>query len=105
MVIEFSRCAAHITLTNEETARFTYTSGDTEGLVNMPLAIKGVYNSALFTEADGFIKISLRSIKDMGEDMNKFARTHYVGGGHINAAGARHFGTMEEAVDIYKRNI
>ncbi len=101
MVVNYHTCSAYIILTDEELKRFTYTSGDTEGLVNMPLSIKGIYNSALFTEADGFIKISLRSVKDAGVDMNEFARTHFVGGGHKNAAGARHFGTIEEARDIY----
>ena len=98
MVLDYSTCSAYISLTLEELARFTYTSGDTEGLVNIPLSIKGIYNSALFTESDGYIKISLRSIKDMGADMNSFARTHFVGGGHINAAGARSFTDRKSVV-------
>ena len=105
MVLDYSTCSAYISLTKEELARFTYSAGDTEGLVNMPLSIKGIYNSAFFNESDGFTKVSLRSIKDLGADMNKFAREHFVGGGHINAAGARSFTTVEEAIEIYKKNI
>lgn len=78
---------AYFTLTESELDRFHYQKGDTEGLVNYPFSIKGIRVCALFNESDGHIKISFRSKGDI--DMNTFARNHFNGGGHINAAGGR----------------
>ncbi|MEG1934665.1 MAG: DHH family phosphoesterase [Rikenellaceae bacterium] len=102
MVVDHPSHSAYIILTNEELSRFKYESGDTEGLVNIPLSIDGIYNSALFAEAEGFIKVSLRSIKNRGGDVNQFARKYYSGGGHINAAGARAYNmSADEAAKIF----
>jgi len=48
-----------------------------------------------------FIKMSLRSKGN--NDVNLFARKYFNGGGHINAAGGRFDGTMEEAVTYFKQ--
>jgi bifunctional oligoribonuclease and PAP phosphatase NrnA len=86
-----------ITLTQSELKRFDYKEGDTEGLVNEPTAVKGIVFSALFTELkDGEIKISFRS-KDTF-DVNQFARKHFNGGGHKNAAGGRSDLSMDETI-------
>jgi len=86
-----------ITLTQSELKRFDYKEGDTEGLVNEPISVKGIVFSALFTELkDGEIKISFRS-KDKF-DVNKFARKHFNGGGHLNAAGGRSDLSMDETI-------
>ncbi len=86
-----------ITLTQSELKRFDYKDGDTEGLVNEPISVKGIVFSALFTELkDGEIKISFRS-KDKF-DVNKFARKHFNGGGHLNAAGGRSDLSMDETI-------
>lgn len=65
--------------------RFQFKRGDTEGLVNYPLSIKSVKISILLTEKDGKIKMSFRSKGDL--PVNGFAKAHFGGGGHINAAG------------------
>lgn len=97
---------AFITLTMEEKRRFHYQQGDTEGTVNYPLSIEGVNFSAIFIEAEGFVKISFRSIGAF--DVNEFARAHFSGGGHRNAAGARSDLSMKETiekfVDLLKQN-
>ena len=86
-----------ITLTQSELKRFDYKDGDTEGLVNEPISVKGIVFSALFTEQkDGEIKISFRS-KDKF-DVNQFARKNFNGGGHVNAAGGRSDLSMEETI-------
>ncbi len=86
-----------ITLTQSELKRFDYREGDTEGLVNEPISVKGIVFSALFTELkDGEIKISFRS-KDKF-DVNLFARKHFNGGGHINAAGGKSELSMDETI-------
>ncbi len=77
---------------------FGHKSGDTEGLVNMPMQIEGIDTSALFMETGEGIKISLRSRGAEGLDVNAFARTYFTGGGHRNAAGAKSFVSMDETV-------
>jgi len=92
---EFS--TGFIALTQSELKRFDYRDGDTEGLVNEPLSVKGVSFAALFTEkGDGIIRISFRS-KDKF-DVNKFARAHFEGGGHVNAAGGMSELSMDETI-------
>ena len=63
-----------------------YVSGDSEGLVNWGLSVDGVRVSVLLRQdTAGLVKMSFRS---KGEhDVNEFARSHYAGGGHRNAAG------------------
>ncbi|RYG45136.1 MAG: bifunctional oligoribonuclease/PAP phosphatase NrnA [Chitinophagaceae bacterium] len=88
----------YITLTQAELDQYHYMKGDTEGIVNYSLSIKGVELAAIFIEnrEEGVIKISFRSKGNV--DSNAFARAHFNGGGHINAAGGKAFGTLEEAV-------
>ncbi len=81
--------AAYIWLTREELKRFNYQMGDTEGLVNYPLSIKGIIFSVIFVENDNHIKVSLRSRGNFS--VNEFARKYYNGGGHLNAAGGKSF--------------
>lgn len=95
MVILRDIKTGYISLTTEELRRFNYKEGDTEGLANVPLSIEGIENAALFSEKEGFVRMSLRSTGDKGADMNTFARETYNGGGHRNASGARSKETME----------
>ncbi|MDF2451322.1 MAG: family phosphoesterase [Bacteroidota bacterium] len=78
---------AYISLSDKELQLFSHQKGDTEGIVNYPFSIKGIRFCAFFSEGDGKIKISFRSKGDF--DVNQFARKHFNGGGHINAAGGR----------------
>lgn len=78
---------AYISLSEKEQNRFQYKKGDTEGIVNYPFSIKGIRFCAFFSEGEGKIKISFRSKGKF--DVNRFAREHFNGGGHINAAGGR----------------
>lgn len=93
--------AAIFRLAAEDMRRYRHQPGDTEGLVNYGLSIRGIRISAFFMEhADG-IKISLRSRGDLPVDT--LAREHFEGGGHTNAAGGRSKGTMEETIARFKR--
>lgn len=78
---------AYISLSEDELKQFNYQKGDTEGLVNYPLTMKGTKFAAFFSEMDGKVKISFRSKGKF--DVNQFARQHFGGGGHINAAGGK----------------
>lgn len=85
---------AYIALSQEDLGQFQYQKGDTEGLVNYALGIKGVNLAGFFAEKDGIIKISLRSTGSY--DVNVLARQNFDGGGHINAAGGRSELSLEE---------
>jgi len=92
---------AYIYLSKEELESFNFQIGDSEGLVNYPLSIKGIKLSGLFLEKQGYIKISLRSIGDM--PVNELLKKHFVGGGHKNAAGGEAYNmTMEETLQKFE---
>ena len=80
---------AYITLSDDEKKRFDFQKGDTEGVVNYALSLKGIIFAAIFIEdkEQGIIKISFRS--KGGFSVNQFARNHFEGGGHDNAAGGK----------------
>lgn len=89
---------AYISLSQRELNKHNFTKGDTEGVVNYGLSIKGVKFAAIFIEhkQEGIIKISLRSKHNF--DVNEFAREHFEGGGHINAAGGRSNLSLSETI-------
>lgn len=89
---------AYITLTSEEKKRFDFQKGDTEGVVNYALSLKGIIFAAIFIEDSDqeIIKISFRSKGIFS--VNQFARNHFSGGGHDNAAGGKSDLDMAETV-------
>ena len=92
----------YTTLTQNELDHFNYIKGDTEGIVNYGLSIKGIVFTAIFIENtdEKIIKISLRSQGDF--DVNLFAREHFNGGGHRNAAGGKSEVSMAETVNKFE---
>ncbi|MCB0494931.1 MAG: bifunctional oligoribonuclease/PAP phosphatase NrnA [Cyclobacteriaceae bacterium] len=76
---------AYIYLSKKDLANHNAQKGDTEGLVNYALSIKGIVMAALFTEKEDMVKMSFRSIGSFS--VNDFARKNFDGGGHMNAAG------------------
>jgi bifunctional oligoribonuclease and PAP phosphatase NrnA len=103
MVVLENKGVAYMSLTEKELQQFKYQKGDTEGLVNYPFSIKGITFCALFTESDGIIKISFRSKGKT--DVNAFARAHFSGGGHINAAGGKSNLSLEATIDYFLKHI
>ena len=77
--------SAIISLTAEELEQFNFKKGDTEGIVNYALAIKGIIFATFIAEKDGMVKLSLRSKGDF--KVNEIASKYFKGGGHMNAAG------------------
>lgn len=98
MVILSEYSTAYITLTQEELDKHDFKKGDTEGFVNYGLTLEGIIFAVIFIEnkEEGIIKISFRSIGDFS--VNEFARNHFNGGGHDNAAGGRSEISMEETI-------
>lgn len=89
---------AYIVLSQEELDHHNFKKGDTEGFVNYGLSLSGIVFAAIFIEnkADNIVKISLRSKGTFS--VNDFARNHFDGGGHINAAGGKSDLTLDETI-------
>lgn len=89
---------SYIALSQQEQNELKVKKGDTEGIVNYGLTIKNIDFAAFFTEVteEKIIKISFRSQGDF--DVNQFARNHFNGGGHKNAAGGKSFDSLEDTI-------
>jgi len=83
-------------LSLEEKERFSFQTGDAEGLVNMPLSIKGVTRSVFLQEYSDMIRMSFRSKGD--DPINLIAQTHFAGGGHKNAAGGVSYQSLADTI-------
>ncbi len=93
---------AYISLSQKELDEFHYVKGDTEGIVNYGLTIKGINFAAIFIENrdEKIVKISFRSQGTF--DVNQFARDHFSGGGHINAAGGKSEETLAKTIEKFE---
>ncbi len=91
---------ALFSLTKEDLAKFNVTTGDTEGLVNYALSIKGIRLAGLFIDRTELIKLSLRSIGEI--PCNEICRKYFNGGGHLNAAGGNSSEDLETVVSKFK---
>ena len=80
---------AYMIATREIMNRFGVEEGETEGLVNVPLAIDRVKMSILLKEEAGHFRVSIRSKK--GWSARACATDHFHGGGHENASGGKLF--------------
>lgn len=90
-------------ITRADLQRYNIKTGDTEGLVNYLLTIQGIKFGALVIDRDGERKWSFRSKGTF--DVNTFARTHFTGGGHVNAAGGGSYDSLEANVTRFKEVI
>ncbi|MBR1594301.1 MAG: DHH family phosphoesterase [Alloprevotella sp.] len=97
--------AALFTLSREEMKAMHFVRGDGEGLVNLPLQVRGARLSISLredTERD-VIRVSLRSVDDF--PCNRMAEEFFNGGGHLNASGGELPFPMEEAVRTVERAV
>jgi phosphoesterase RecJ-like protein len=90
---------AYIYLSKGDLEKYKYLKGDTDGFVNIPLAINGINFSTLFMEKDGFIKLSFRSKGSF--DVNEFAEKYFSGGGHKNAAGGEYIDSLKNTIKFF----
>lgn len=97
--------ASYFAVTKEELARFNYLKGDLEGVVNMPLQIKGHKLSISLKEdtEKPLIRVSTRSVDDF--PCNEMCARYFNGGGHKNAAGGSLECTMDEAIEVVKKAV
>ena len=92
---------AYITLSQNELHKYNFKKGDTEGFVNYALSLKGIVFAVIFIEdrQQRIIKMSFRSKGIFS--VNKFARDHFNGGGHTNAAGGRSEDNLFKTVENF----
>ena len=80
---------AYMVLYKEDLNAFELGDGDTEGFVNIPLAISSVRMSILIKEDKEHFRVSVRSKK--GTSAQNYTKIYCHGGGHENAAGGKIF--------------
>jgi phosphoesterase RecJ-like protein len=103
MEVFYEYNTALIAIPQSDLIKYNVKTGDTEGLVNFPLSIKGIRLAAVIIDRGDERKSSFRS-KD-GFDVNSFARKYFNGGGHFNAAGGKNNETLEEVIEKFKEAI
>ena len=106
LVVDPKHHASYFTITRDDMRRFHFMKGDAEGLVNMPLQIKGHKLSISLredTEKDNLIWVSLRSVDQF--PCNEMAARFFNGGGHLNASGGRLYCSLDDAVKIAQQAI
>jgi phosphoesterase RecJ-like protein len=91
---------AFIALSLNDLKKYCYQIGDTEGLSNLPLSMHDINLAVLITERKDQIRLSFRSKGEFS--VNEFARSHFDGGGHPNAAGGTSKSTLAETIDKLK---
>ncbi len=91
---------AYFAITREDLNRFNSQTGDTEGLVNYALSIAGIKMAAVIIDRSVMVKMSFRSVGDFS--VNEFARKHFEGGGHKNAAGGKSELSLEDTVKKFE---
>ena len=94
---------ALIAIPQSDLIKYNVKTGDTEGLVNFPLSIKGIKLAAVIIDRGDERKSSFRS--KGGFDVNTFARKYFNGGGHFNAAGGKNIEPLDEVVRKFKAAI
>jgi bifunctional oligoribonuclease and PAP phosphatase NrnA len=91
---------AYFAISDEELKKFDSQTGDTEGLVNYALSLENIVMAAVIIDRKDSVKISFRSIGDF--PVNEFARNHFEGGGHKNAAGGKSTLSLTETVKKFE---
>ncbi|MDQ3394928.1 MAG: bifunctional oligoribonuclease/PAP phosphatase NrnA [Bacteroidota bacterium] len=91
---------AYFAISSEELNKYESRTGDTEGLVNFALSIENIVMAAVIIDRAEAIKISFRSIGDF--PVNEFAKNHFEGGGHKNAAGGKSNLSLTETINKFE---
>ncbi len=103
MEINYELNTALIYISRSELLKYEIKTGDTEGLVNYPLSIKGIKLVGCVIDRDEERKWSFRSKGSF--DCNTFARKYFKGGGHFNAAGGSDQASLQETIQKFKQAI
>ncbi len=100
MIVMQEYKTAYMWLSLEDQKTFQFQPGDAEGFVNYALAIEGIRLAAFFTEKPDMVRVSFRSKGSFS--VNELARKYFDGGGHLNAAGANSYKTLQETLRYFE---
>ncbi|TAG14168.1 MAG: bifunctional oligoribonuclease/PAP phosphatase NrnA [Sphingobacteriia bacterium] len=103
MEVWYEYNAALMYISQQDLNKYSIKTGDTEGLVNYLLSIKGIRFGAIVIDRTEERKWSFRSKGSF--DVNLFARMHFEGGGHANAAGGRSSDSLDKTIQHFKQII
>lgn len=98
--------ASYFAISRKDMRDFHFVKGDAEGLVNVPLTIKGMKLSVSLREddrKDNLVWVSLRSVDDF--PCNEMAARYFNGGGHVNASGGRLYCSLADAEKVVRQAI
>ena len=90
---------AYISISKEELERYQIETGDTEGVVNYALSLKGIVMAAIIIDRTEAVKLSFRSLGNFS--VNDFSKRHFSGGGHKNASGGISDKTLHQTVSHF----
>lgn len=93
--------ASYFAISRMDMDEYHYIKGDAEGLVNIPLTIKGLKLSISLREddrKDNLVWVSLRSVDNF--PANEVCERFFNGGGHKNAAGGYLNCSLDEACGV-----
>ena len=100
LVVKPELQVAYLTVSDEDFKRFNLKSGDTEGIVNYALSIRGIVMATIIIEREKEVKLSFRSIGNYS--VNTFAGEFFNGGGHKNASGGSSEDSLEKTVERFE---
>ncbi|MCM1319656.1 MAG: DHH family phosphoesterase [Muribaculaceae bacterium] len=89
--------AAVVWLSREDLDRYDYKKGDTEGLVNQALELRGVIYAIFMRQEKDKVRLSMRSLGSF--PVSRICSEHFGGGGHIQAAGGDFEGSVQECIE------
>ena len=93
-------------ISQDDLIKNDYKKGDSEGIVNYGLTLNGIHFSVIFIEDENHknkFKISFRSKENF--PCNEFASSFFDGGGHLNAAGGIYKGSLNSAIEYFKKSL
>ena len=99
MNVYYEYNTALISIPKNDLLKYEIKTGDTEGLVNYPLSIRGIKLAAIVIDRDEERKWSFRSKGDF--DANTFARKYFEGGGHYSASGGKSSESLDKTVQKF----
>jgi phosphoesterase RecJ-like protein len=91
---------AYFVLKEEDCRKYHLQTGDTEGLINHALSLKGIVFAAVIKEKEGVTRLSFRSSGEV--PTNLWIKEYFEGGGHKNAAGGTSYLNLEETIAKFK---
>ncbi|MCC5927997.1 MAG: bifunctional oligoribonuclease/PAP phosphatase NrnA [Cyclobacteriaceae bacterium] len=103
MTVNAELNTTYFVISASDLKKFRSKTGDTEGVVNYGLSIRGMVLSVLIIEREDGVKLSMRSRGEFS--VNEFARKYFNGGGHRNAAGGSSELSLADTVNKFEKLI